>query len=171
MKTPRYIRRIVVCLCIFTPASAAGGEKGGSIGYDFYDAKETRRYSTEGQFNDVKAFLSAAIAERGLKISNISYISKMLQRTREALGSDKAIFRQAEAIEFCSAPLSRQMMEANPHNIVFCPYSILIYELAEQPGLVHLAYRRPFYLSQNKSDESLHKVDQLLNDIILEVIE
>ncbi|WP_455205659.1 DUF302 domain-containing protein [Kaarinaea lacus] len=125
----------------------------------------------EGEFAEIKEFLLLAISEHGIKISNTSYISKMLDRTAKEVGSDKKVFIHAEAIEFCSATLSRQMMENNPHNIAFCPYIIYIYELAQQPGIIYLGYRRPFFNASHNQDSSLAKVDEFLKNIISSVTE
>jgi uncharacterized protein (DUF302 family) len=133
--------------------------------------KDIKRYTAFGEFDDIKAFLVSAIEERGMKINNTSYISKMLQRTGEDVGDARPIYKNAQAIEFCSATLSREMMQADPHNIVFCPYTILIYELAGDPGTTYLSYRRPFYQDGGENPESLSKVDELLSRIIEEVVE
>lgn len=125
----------------------------------------------EGEFEETKEFLLLAISEHGIKISNTSYISKMLDRTAKEVGSNKKVFIHAEAIEFCSATLSRQMMEKNPHNITFCPYIIYIYELAQQPGIIFLGYRRPFFNASHNQDPSLTKVDEFLKNIITSVTE
>jgi hypothetical protein len=62
-------------------------------------------------------------------------------------------------------------MQANPHNIAFCPYTILIYELAKDPGTTYLSYRRPFYQAGEVNHEAQTKVDELLSRIIEEVVE
>jgi hypothetical protein len=133
--------------------------------------KDIKRFSTKGEFIDVKEFLLQAIAGRGIKTSSTSYISKMLQRTREDVGGGREIFNNAEAVGFCSATLSRQMMESDPHHIVFCPYTIVIYELAQQPGIIHLSYRRPFYSDTTTNDKTLKAIDDLMAGIISEVVD
>jgi uncharacterized protein (DUF302 family) len=130
------------------------------------DSAETYRTAVKSEFADVKAFLISAIEERGIKISNILHISDMLQRTGEAVGDNNPIYKKAEAIEFCSAKLSRELMQSDPHNIIFCPFSILIYELAGAPGTTYMAYRRPFYHAGGKSDSSQWKIDNLLHGIV-----
>jgi hypothetical protein len=62
-------------------------------------------------------------------------------------------------------------MEADPHNIVFCPYIIAIYVMPDQPERVHIAFRRPQYVGSPTSKESLRKVNQLLEDIVKEAID
>lgn len=133
--------------------------------------EDVKQYQTQGEFADIKEFLLQSIAGRGIKISGTSYISKMLNRTREAVGGEKQIFKNAEAIGFCSATLSRQMMESNPHHIVFCPYTIVIYELDQQPGTIFIAYRRPFYRDTSLNDKTLNEIDNLMSSIIAETVE
>ena len=133
--------------------------------------KDIKRFQTQGEFSDVKEFLLQAIAGRGIKTSSTSYISKMLQRTREDVGGGKEIFKNAEAVGFCSATLSRKMMESDPHHIVFCPYTIVIYELAQQPGVIYLSYRRPFYSNTMTNDRTLKEIDELMAGIISEVVD
>jgi len=136
-----------------------------------FSSKDVKRYTAFGDFNDIKAFLISAIEQRGIKISNTAYISNMLQRTGEDVGDAKPIYKHAEAIMFCSAKLSRDMMQADPHNIVFCPYTILIYELARDPGTTYLSYRLPYYQAGAENHASQTKVDELLSRIIEEVVE
>ncbi|KAB2921129.1 MAG: DUF302 domain-containing protein [Dechloromonas sp.] len=94
-------------------------------------------------FTDAREAIVMAIENRGLVINYTSHIGEMLQRTGADLGASKQIFQQAEIIEFCSARLSRQMMEADPHNIVLCPFAISIYTLPGEPGFTWVAYRKP----------------------------
>jgi len=133
--------------------------------------QDYKRFQVQGEFNEVKDFLMQSITERGIKISSTSYISKMLERTREDVGGGKHIYKNAEAIGFCSATLSRQMMEADPHHIVFCPYTIVVYELVKLPGTVYLSFRRPFYSDTSVTDRSLNDIDELLTGIIKDIIE
>ncbi|PKO90098.1 MAG: hypothetical protein CVU18_01945 [Betaproteobacteria bacterium HGW-Betaproteobacteria-12] len=94
-------------------------------------------------FADARDAIVMGIESRGLVINYTSHIGEMLQRTGADLGASKRIFVQAEIVEFCSAKLSRQMMEADPHNIVLCPFAISIYTLPGEPGVTWVAYRRP----------------------------
>ena len=65
--------------------------------------------------------ITLAIEGRGLVINYVSHIGDMLERTGADIGATRQVFAKAEIIEFCSAGLSRQMMELDPHNIVLCP--------------------------------------------------
>jgi uncharacterized protein (DUF302 family) len=94
-------------------------------------------------FADARDAIVMAIENRGLVINYTSHIADMLQRTGADLGASKQIFQRAEIIEFCSAKLSRQMMEADPHNIVLCPFAISIYTLPGEKNTTWVAYRKP----------------------------
>ena len=65
----------------------------------------------------------------------------MLDRTRADVGSDVVIFDQAEVFSFCSATLSRKVMEADPMNIAFCPYTIFVATTSADPNTTHIGYR------------------------------
>ena len=90
--------------------------------------------AAKGKFADVKDDLVAAIEQRGLVVNTVSHVGDMLERTGRDLGKTKRIYDQAEVIEFCSAAASRAMAEADPRNLVYCPYTIAIYTLQGKPG-------------------------------------
>ncbi len=130
-----------------------------------------RMYSVTGSFADVRDDLELAITGRGIKINNISYIGKMLRRTARDVGATREIYRHAQAFEFCTARISRATMEADPHNIVFCPYIIAIYELADEPGRVYLSYRLPQLVGDAASRKALQAVADLLDGLVREVVQ
>ena len=127
-----------------------------------------RQYKKAAKFEDVRESMELAITERGYVINNVSYIGKMLTRTGKDLGKDKVVYRHAQALEFCSATISRRTMEADPNNIIFCPYIIAIHELEQEPGQIYISYRRPEIIGSKESKASLQAVDTLLNTIIQE---
>lgn len=96
-----------------------------------------------GTFDDVKEALVAAIEGKGLVVNYTGRIGAMLDRTGKDIGTTRRVYDRAESIEFCSAGVSRQTMEADPANIVYCPYVIAVYTLPGAKEMVHLAYRRP----------------------------
>lgn len=100
------------------------------------------------KFEDVRDDLRLAIEGAGLVVDYHSHINRMLERTGKDVGSTRKLYVDAEAFVFCSAALSRRTMEADPANIAFCPYSIVVYERADQPGTVHVAYRAPGHLRE-----------------------
>jgi uncharacterized protein (DUF302 family) len=103
-----------------------------------------KRQKVTGSFAEVKEALVMAIENRGLVINYTSHIADMLARTGADIGSGRKVFAQAEIIEFCSAGLSRKMLEMDPHNIVMCPFAISIYTLPNEANTVWLSYRQPF---------------------------
>jgi uncharacterized protein (DUF302 family) len=129
-----------------------------------------RHYRVDGSFDEVWEFVKFAVTERGIKINNISHIGEMLRRTGEDVGATEEVFVKAKVVEFCSATVSRQMMEADPHNIVFCPYIISVYELTDEPGVVNLAFRRPALVGNADSRAALGEVEKLLENIIAEAV-
>ena len=124
----------------------------------------------KGDFDTVRDYIELAITGRGMIINNVSHIGNMLERTGKDLGATKKIYNKAEALEFCSASISRNMMEADPHNIVFCPYIIAIYTLPGEEGKVYVSYRRPQQVGSNASRQALAAVEKLLQEIVEEAV-
>lgn len=101
----------------------------------------TKIVTAKGKFADVKQDVIAAIEQRGMVINFVAHVGEMLDRTGRDLGKTKRVYEQADVIEFCSATASRAMMEADPKNLVYCPYTIAIYTLPGKPDVVYLAHR------------------------------
>ncbi len=80
-------------------------------------------------------------------------------------------FTRSEVIEFCSAKLSRKMTDADPANVIFCPYSIAIYTTAEQPEVVHVSYLRLSQIGSEASRPVLEEVEAMLGGIVAEAME
>lgn len=120
----------------------------------------------ESPYEYVLDDIKNAIAERGIKINNISHIGNMLARTASDVGASKQVFAHAEAIEFCSSTVSRTMMETDPHNIAFCPYIIAVYSLPGEDNITYVSYRRPTPVGSPESRAALSAVEGLLEAII-----
>lgn len=116
--------------------------------------------TVKGEFADVKADLVSAIEKQGLVINATAHVGDMLERTGRDLGKNKKIYDHAEVIEFCSAKVSRTMMEADPRNIIYCPYTIAVYTLPGKAGTVYLAY------PAHPSTAALKPVTELLKGIV-----
>lgn len=127
-------------------------------------------HATRGEFRDVKERVLLAIEDRGLVLNYTARIGAMLERTGKDIGRPRAIYSGAEMFEFCSAGLSRDTMEADPRNIVFCPYAIAVYALPKEPGRVYVAYRRLASFGSPQSVKSLEAVNKLLADIVREAL-
>ena len=119
------------------------------------------RQKTAASFVDTREAIVLAIENRGLVINFTSHIADMLDRTGADIGSGRKVFEQAEIIEFCSAGLSRKMMEADPHNIVLCPFAISVYTLPGDKSGTWIAYRKP-------QGKSAAMVEGLLKEITAE---
>jgi uncharacterized protein (DUF302 family) len=128
-------------------------------------------FTKQGSFAEVKESVEMAITGRGFVINNISHVGDMLERTGKDLGGGQQVFLKAEAFEFCSATVSRKMMEADPDNIVFCPYIISVYVLPQKPGEVRVAYRKTQIVGSKVSQDALNAVNDLLTDIITEAVQ
>jgi uncharacterized protein (DUF302 family) len=134
------------------------------------DAAEVVVRSAKGEFKEVKERVLHAIENRGLVLNYTARIGAMLERTGKDIGTGRRIYGDAEMLEFCSARVSRDTMEADPRNIVYCPYSIAIYTLPKEKDRVHVAYRRVGASGSNQSAKSLGAVDKLLADIVAEAL-
>jgi uncharacterized protein (DUF302 family) len=131
-------------------------------------AQELRTYSKRANYDDVRFDLTNAIISRGLNIEHTGNIAAMLERTGADVGSDKRLYKSAEFFTFCSAKLSRQMMEADVRNIAFCPYVISIYESLGEPGVVVVSYRRPPASGSPETKAALAEIEALLDGIARE---
>ena len=136
----------------------------------FYKDNIRVTYKVKGHFEDVRDQVREAIAGKGIKINNVSHIGDMLIRTGKDLGFKKKVFDHAEAFEFCSATHSRFTMEANPQNIIFCPYIISVYEIHGEPGHIYVSYRRPSIIGDEASKKSLRGVEKLIDSIVQDAV-
>jgi uncharacterized protein (DUF302 family) len=117
-------------------------------------------YDFEGSFDDATFSVESAIVGRGLVIDYVSHTGEMLNRTGADVGSDVTIFDGADIFLFCSAVLSRKVMEADPMNIAHCPYGIFV---TDKGGKVSVGYR-------NYPDGPMQEVQSLLDDIVREAV-
>ena len=126
--------------------------------------------SLQGDFDNVKERVVSAIESRGLVINYTAHVGTMLERTGKDIGRDRRIYLKADVIEFCSAAVSRATMEADPRNIVFCPYAIAVYVLPGDPGKVYVAYRKPPATGSAQSMKALREVGTLLDGIVQDAL-
>jgi uncharacterized protein (DUF302 family) len=126
--------------------------------------------SAKGEFKEVKERVLHAIENRGLVLNYTARIGAMLERTGKDIGAARRVYGEAELLEFCSARISRDTMEADPRNIVYCPYSIAIYTLPKENDKVYVAYRHMDASGSGQSAKSLAAVDKLLAGIVAEAL-
>lgn len=101
-------------------------------------AQDATTYPFDGSFEDATFAVESAIVDRGLVIDYRSHVGEMLNRTGADVGSAVKIYDQADVFLFCSAVLSRKVMEADPLNIAHCPYGIFV---TDREGQVAIGYR------------------------------
>ena len=140
--------RIILAAGLFA-ASAAGAE-------------EMVTYTTQQSFGDVTFGVENAILNKGLIPENVSHVGEMLERTRADVGSEVVLFQEAEVFSFCSAALSRKVMEADVMNIGFCPYDIFVMQLPDSEE-VTIGYR-------GYPEGAMQEVQNLLDEIVKEAI-
>lgn len=134
------------------------------------DPTHLKLYTTQGDFETVKEDIEIAITGRGLVIDHTSHIGAMLERTGKDLGTTKPIYGNAGSLQFCSAGVSRRTMEADPTNLVFCPYIIVYYTLHDDPKTVYVGYRRPVPAGSAASRASIKEIENLLDGIVKEAL-
>lgn len=126
-------------------------------------------FKAKGDYADVRDMVQASIESKGLKINSVNHIAGMLERTGKDLGATRQVYGGGEQFEFCSAKISRDMMEADAHAIVMCPYIISVYTI---PGdkTVYVSFRKPAEVKNPKLKKALGDVEKLLTEIIKEAI-
>ena len=117
-------------------------------------------YEYDGSFKDAAFSVESAIVGKGLVIDYVSHTGEMLNRTGADVGSKVKLFDEADIFVFCSAVVSRKVMEADPMNIAHCPYGIFV---AEREGKVTVGYR-------NYPKGPMQAVQTLLDEIVKEAV-
>lgn len=123
-------------------------------------AEGSTTYTFDGSFDDATFSVETAIVGKGLVIDYVSHTGEMLNRTAEDVGSDVELFAAADIFVFCSATVSRAVMEADPMNIAHCPYGIFV---AEKDGEVMIGYR-------NYPEGEMQQVQSLLDEIVQDAL-
>jgi uncharacterized protein (DUF302 family) len=117
-------------------------------------------YPFEGSFDDATFSVESAIVGKGLVIDYVSHTGEMLNRTAGDVGSEVKLFEAADIFIFCSAVISRSVMEADPMNIAHCPYGVFV---AERAGEVMIGYR-------TYPEGAMQEVQALLDEIAREAV-
>ena len=142
-----------VCAMLSLPFSAMAAE-----GYAVL-------FKTQGRFQDVRDALEMAIEGKGLVINHTNKIAEMLERTGKDVGATRQVYVGGEQFEFCSATVSRRMMEADPHAMVMCPYIVSVYTIPNDKN-VYISYRKPAATQNPALKKALAEVEKLLTEII-----
>lgn len=117
-------------------------------------------YAYDGSFDDAAFGVESAIVGRGLVIDWTSHVGDMLNRTAADVGSETELFRAADVYLFCSAVVSRKVMEADPMNIAHCPYGVFV---VDQDGEVTVGFK-------NYPEGTMQDVQALLDGIAREAV-
>ncbi|MCY0147389.1 DUF302 domain-containing protein [Hoeflea sp. G2-23] len=114
-------------VCLAGPATAAGDD--------------VKTHVSDASFADVMGGIENAIVNRGYTIDYHGFIGEMLKRTAADVDAEKPLYKEAEFVSFCSAVMSRKVMEADISDIAYCPYVVFAYEAESDPGKVVVGYR------------------------------
>lgn len=120
-------------------------------------------YTTSEPFEDVTFAVENAIVAQGLVVDHVSHTGDMLERTRPSTGSEVVLFSGADIYSFCSASLSREVMEADFMNVQFCPYHVFVFTRPEEPDVTVVGYRK-------FPEGPMKKVEELLDTIAQEAV-
>lgn len=113
-------------------------------------------------FEDAAFSVETTVVGRGLQIEYTSHVGDMLERTRADVGSEVRLYENANIYLFCSATLSRQAMEADWHNVAFCPYGVHVIQRAGEEQ-VYVGYLR-------RDADGMEPVNDFLAAIVEEVV-
>ena len=127
-----------------------------------------KSYEIEGSYEDALFDLGEALTNKGLVIDNRAKVANMLNRTAKDVGAKRTVYKNGEVLEFCSAILSRRVMEADPLNMAFCPYSMFVYETTAKPGFVTIGYHILDGATNEASKKALGAVNKLMDDMVRE---
>ena len=129
-------------------------------GFSVQAQDHSTTYPFDGSFDDATFSIESAIIDKGLVIDYVSHTGEMLNTTADDIGSTVKLFDAADLFVFCSAKISRMVMEADPDNIAFCPYVIFV---TDREGAVTIGYR-------NYPEGAMQQVQSLLDEIVQEAI-
>jgi len=121
-------------------------------------AQDIITYDTDQSFEDVTFGLENAILDEGLVIDHVSHTGDMLERTKGDVGSEVTLYLEADIYSFCSAKISREVMEADPMNISFCPYDIFVMVRPDTPETTTIGFR-------SFPDGAMKQVETMLDGI------
>ena len=119
-------------------------------------------YETDLSFEDATFAIENAILGAGLVIDSVSHVGEMLERTKADIGATETIFAAADVFQFCSAQVSREVMEADPANLRFCPYGIYVWQMPGTDAVM---------VGHDRHEGTMAPVQDLLSGIVKEALE
>lgn len=125
-----------------------------------------------GEFDDVFGDLQDAVINRGLVIDYVGDVGKMLERTADAAkaSDSKPPYLHARYLQFCSAALTHEAVDADVHNLAMCPYVVFAYQTRARPDEVSVGYRQVTLAPAATSQAAQAKVHALLEAVVNEAV-
>lgn len=121
----------------------------------------------DSTFEDIRLEIENAIIEKGFVIDFNGNISGMLENTANVADNATPVFSNAEFWQFCSSKVTRQLTNADPANIAYCPFVIFAYETMDDLGTVTIGYRPlPKDISKETND-IVKEVNSMLESIVV----
>lgn len=125
-------------------------------------SQEAMTVPFDGDVADASFAVESAIVNQGLVIDYVSHVGEMMARTGADLGlGPSPVGDDAQIFVFCSASVSREVMEADPMNVSHCPYGIFVAEIGGETLVGRRIYR----------EDSMAPVNSLLEEIVAEATE
>lgn len=131
------------------------------------DAELLTTRTVKRAFAEVRDDLNNAIINKGLKVDLNGKIGDMLKRTAADIGAKGELYSEAEYFTFCSAQLSRAMMDADPLNMGLCPYVMFLYKRTGSDDIT-VGYKAMPIRGNDGSKIALEKINALLDAILKE---
>ncbi|TVO65931.1 DUF302 domain-containing protein [Denitromonas ohlonensis] len=95
-------------------------------------------------YTTARIAVTDAIIDEGLRVASVSNFGEMLARTDADLHHGATPYRHAEVFAFCSIQVAALLVSEAPERIAYCPLTIALYQLVEEPGHpVHILFHPP----------------------------
>lgn len=135
-----------------------------------FAADSIYKRTVTGNFDEIRIDIENAILNRGFVIDFHARVGDMLNRTAPDTGDSQMVYTAADSWQFCSAALSRKMVEVNAINIAYCPYIVFAYATVDNPNNIVVGFRR-HDSSDPATAEVLKEINTLLGGIVDETVE
>ena len=93
-------------------------------------------------YAEVREDLLMAIEAQGFIVGAIGDLGTMLSRSAPDFGH-ASVYLHAEYLNFCPAAIAHALAAADPVNLAYCPFQMVVYETVATPGTIVVGYRHP----------------------------
>lgn len=124
-------------------------------------AQDRLSITVHDSYDDMMIAVESSILNQGLVIDSISHIGNMLNRTADDVGAAEDVYLNASVFNFCSSILTREVLEIDPTNIAYCPYSIYVFTTVKKPDQTTIGV--PIYMYPE-----MKPVNNLLREIVID---